>query len=214
MKELIKPKKTLIIADGEKPSLALFKYFHSKKETMIALDGATSWVLDQKMLPDLVIGDMDSFLDKPLGLLIHQDLDQETNDLEKALRYCEKNGLHEISLLGGFGQRADHFLTNIAILARFAHLNITMVSDEQIAFMCPKNPISLSLPTGSYISLFPLSENVGPVLTTGLKYPLHNEILSITKRLGTLNRMEKDEALIQCENGSLLVIAPFCPGFL
>lgn len=214
MKEFERPKKTLILADGEKPSLAIFKYFYSKKETLIVLDGAASWVLEQKIVPDLVIGDMDSFLNKPQGLIIHQDFDQETNDLEKALGYCVKNGLREITILGAFGHRIDHFLTNIAVLARFAHLNIAMVSDDQIAFICPLNGISLSLPKGSYISLFPIGESVGPVLTKGLKYPLQNEILSITTRLGTLNRMEKDEALIQCENGSLLVIAPFCPRFL
>lgn len=205
------PQKTLILADGELPSLGLIKQFLSQKETFIALDGAASWLLHQGISPDLVIGDMDSIPEKELlRLPFIKSFDQETNDLEKALSYCEDLGLKDISLLGAFGLRADHFLTNMAILARFSHLNIAMIDDQQIAFICPLNQkIDFSLPKGSYISLFPLNEKVGPIWTTGVDYPLKGETLSINGRLGTLNRINEEDASISCAAGSLLVLAPW-----
>lgn len=204
------PQKSLIVADGEKPSLVLLKRFIAAKETLIALDGAASWLLRLNITPDLVIGDMDSIDEKTLSKLSFiKSLDQETNDLEKALQYLEQNGLKDISLLGSFGKRADHFLTNIAIMARFSHLNIAIVDDDQVAFMCPLGPkIPLSLPLGSYISLFPLGEKVGPIWTAGVDYPLLGEYLNLNGRLGTLNRINHKNASIICENGPLLILAP------
>lgn len=208
----LSPKATLILADGEKPSLGLFKRFFDQKTNLIALDGASPWLMSHGFMPDLVIGDMDgvnlSDLKKLSSIVIH---DQESNDLEKALRHCQGLQLNEISLLGAFGLRADHFLTNIAVLSRFAHLNITLFDDRQCAFICPLGQIlTLSLPLGSFISFFPLGDSVGPIWSSGVDYPLNGESLSITGRLGTLNRTNEQKVTLMCESGSLLIILPNC----
>lgn len=203
------PKATLILANGEKPSIALFKRFFARKTHLFALDGAGLWLFQEGFTPDLVIGDMDSMTMGDLKAPCLKIADQESNDLEKALLHCQRLGLTEISLLGAFGLRADHFLTNIAIMSRFSDLNITMIDDHQCAFICPENKkITFDLPLGSFISFFPLSDQVGPIWSLGVDYPLSGEMLGIKNRLGTLNRIKHHEASLLCEQGPLLVIAP------
>src|SRR5580658_598985 len=109
MPNFFSPKDTLILANGEKPSLNLFKKYFDQKKRLIALDGASSWLYTNGFKPDLIIGDMDSLEKHVTGPLVTIS-DQESNDLEKALKYCEEAGFLKISLLGAFGLRADHFL--------------------------------------------------------------------------------------------------------
>lgn len=204
------PKATVILANGEKPEIKLFESFLRQKKNLIALDGAALWLLDHGIIPDLVIGDMDSLHEFDLKKLRSIYVaDQETNDLEKALEYCMANELREIALFGAFGLRADHFLTNIAILGRFAKLKITMLDNTQCAFICPTGQqIALTLPIGSFVSLFPLKDEVGPIWSLGVDYPLTGELLSISGRLGTLNRINSANATLFCEKGPLLVLVP------
>lgn len=199
----------VIVADGEKPDFA-FAHSHLREaHTIIALDGAAHWLLDHGIKPHLIIGDLDSFrgADDPT-LVIHPIDDQNSNDLEKAFSYCEQHALNHITVLGGFGLRADHFLTNLYVLSKFAsRLNVTFVDTEQIAFICPRETtLHITAQTGSYISLFPLGDQVGPIWTTGLLYPLHGEMLSLQTRIGTLNCVHTEHATLRYEQGALLVL--------
>lgn len=178
---------------------------------LIALDGAANWLLDHGITPDLVIGDLDSYetCDDILLKQLHVT-DQDSNDLAKAFIYCEENGLNDLLVVGGFGLRVDHFLTNLFALKKFApRLSITFADEKQIAFICPNQQrLSVQLSPGAFISLFPLGDKVGPIWTSGVDFPLRGEMLSLESRIGTLNRIEGEGATVLCENGALLLIAP------
>lgn len=211
IERFITPKSILLFANGEPPSLTLFNRYKERADRLFALDGASTWLMNHGITPDLVIGDLDS-VDPSLlkNLLQHHVANQNSNDLEKALIYCREKRYFEITVLGAFGKRADHFLTNLYVVKKFApHLLITLVDDEQCAFICPlKTNVELFQQTGKYISLFPLEESVGPIWSSGVDYPLDNEMLSITTRIGTLNRINHEHAKLYCEKGALAVFIP------
>jgi thiamine pyrophosphokinase len=213
MKQFLTYKKTLIVANGEKPTPALLQRYLGYSKTIIALDGAVDWLINFAILPDIVIGDMDSINSKnkkndQLNFL--EITEQNSNDLEKAFIYCLEKGLLQVSVLAAFGMRIDHFLTNIFVLNKFSlTMTITFVDDQQCAFICPKNrSLMITGAKDSYISLFPLNDQVGPVYLDGVEYQLNNEILSLSSRVGTLNKITAHRATIRCESNNLLVIIP------
>lgn len=211
MNRYLSPKQTLIVANGERPDVSLVRWYRKHANVLIALDGAAHFLLDHDIVPDLVIGDLDSaditYLKNVPTLHVS---DQNSNDLEKALIYCKKRGFHQVSVLGAFGLRADHFLTNLFVLKKFSpDLTIDFAARNQSAFVCPSGvELSFRLPLGSFISFFPLDNVVGPITSTGVLYPLSGEMLSLTSRIGTLNEITATTATLLCQSGTLLVMVP------
>lgn len=198
----------VILADGAKPSAALFHQLVNTANSLIAADGAASWSIAQGHTPDLTIGDMDSFHDATIPL--KHVIDQESNDLEKVFLHAQENNLNNLIILGAFGLRADHFLTNIFVLKKYSHqLTMFFVDDDQIAFMCPPRKIvSIATHVNDYFSLFPLGHRVGPIRSQGVDYPLNEEFLSLHDRLGTLNKISECPVLVHCESSNLLITLP------
>lgn len=211
MHRFLAPKETLIIADGQKPDLSLLAYHRHHARKIIALDGACTWLSKNHIKPDLIIGDLDSMgtHHDPSIPVLHLE-DQNSNDLEKAFHYCHSNKLNQISVLGAFGLRSDHFLTNLFVLKKFAPLlMISLIDDLQCSFMCPsKQMLHLTAMEGAFISYFPLADRVGPISSTGVEYPLTNEMLSLSSRIGTLNRVIDAHATLFSESDDLLVVIP------
>lgn len=211
MQRFVKPKKTLLIANGEKPSLAFLEHYRKYASKLIALDGASSWLLEHGIKPDLIIGDMDSAdFNTIRGLPLLTVPDQNSNDLEKGLSYCHELGYSEVTVLGAFGLRIDHFLTNLYVLKKWARLlTVTLVDEYQCGFLCDnQRQLEFINLAGNFISFFPLSDMVGPVWSTGVDYPLTNEMLSMSFRIGTLNRICSIKATLYCQNGDLFVTMP------
>jgi thiamine pyrophosphokinase len=203
---------TLILAHGRAPSKKLLRECLKKAKHFIALDGAADWALLAGFLPDLIIGDLDSissFNSHKVPMLKIDE--QESNDLEKSLRYCLAQGKENVLVLGAFGHRLDHILTNIYVLKKYYQsLNIIFIDDKEIAFICPKNKhYEIHNKKDTYISLYPMNEHTGPITTKGLLYSLDNEFLSINYRLGTLNKIISNHASILNQNGDLLLIMAF-----
>lgn len=201
----------VILAHGDPPSLELFKTYKTSAKFFIALDGATTWALENNTVPDLVIGDLDSFpeLDWPKANCMFI-ADQDSNDLEKGLLYCHENNLHRVMILGAFGQRIDHLLTNLYVIRKYAaNMQLCIADDNQVAFIQkPGEKIEILNMNNCFLSLFPLDERTGPITSTGVKYPLSQEFLYSKKRIGTLNRIIKNRATIYCESGELLIVMP------
>src|SRR5580700_7123377 len=168
----------LVLAHGDPPSVALGTSFRSRAKLFIALDGAAHWAIKNHLNPDLIIGDLDSVDAQIIGSYNHHKIeDQNSNDLEKSFIYCLQEGFEQILVLGAFGKRADHFLTNVYVLRKYAaRAEIIFADDHQIAFMCsPKKPLVITGMNNCYLSLFPLSAQVGPITTSGLAYTLKHE---------------------------------------
>jgi thiamine pyrophosphokinase len=204
----------LVLLDGAKPSLALVDTHRANARALVAVDGAAFWAIENGFMPKLIIGDLDSFINQSPPCQQKHVPDQNSNDFEKAIVHALDDGLRNLLVMGAFGLRADHFLTNIYVLKKYAaRINMVFVDDQQIAFICPaQKNVQILNHRDSFFSLFPLALQVGPITTTGVQYPLHNELLSLHDRIGTLNKITSDEAHLRCESNDLLVFLPNSPG--
>ncbi len=156
---------------------------------VVAVDGGYYGCRLAGIQPDLVIGDMDSIDGADLAAMrgrteIHALSEQDTTDLEKALRHLRAPVFVGFGFLGG---RLDHSLAALTVLSRYAasHKVILIASDDVVhvtasAFCMPVKP-------DSRVSVWPL----GPIMfdsSTGLHWPLDGLSMAPGTYAGTSNR--------------------------
>ncbi len=204
------PDKTfLLIANGELDKRTLKNIQLDRIDRIVAADGGTMKALSYGIVPDVVIGDLDSIppdVRKKLGgriRFIHQP-SQELNDLEKALIYCRQENAGCVIVLGFTGERIDHTMNNFSILARYDEtMNLEMV-DRFARMFFVRDRFEYKGKKGQTVSLIPLGR-VDGVTTKGLRYPLRDEPLHFGVREGASNECTEGPFGITIGNGVLLV---------
>ncbi len=198
----------LVVCNGEPPDSSHLVARARKASLVVAADGGIMPLMNARIKPDVLIGDLDSSLAPyPDGIKVILDPDQETNDLEKALSYVLSSEFKNVLVLGATGLRLDQTLKNLSVLVRF-HDKFDRIQFEDLLChirVANKNT-DLSLPVGTDISLFPISGKVDGIVTQGLMYPLLNESLENGVRDGSSNVVIDSPVSIQYESGSLLLI--------
>lgn len=207
----------MILCNGERPSETLIRSVFTDRDgstLLIAADGGANIAKECDILPDVVIGDMDSWSDGAFaGADVIHDPDQETNDLEKALALARLRGVRRVTILAGLGARIDHSLKNLSVLRRFhdAFDSLRML-DEHSHVEVVRSPFHRELAPGTTVSLFPLSGAVREVRTCGLLYEWSGEDLENGVKDGTSNQMVGKELMIEFSSGDLLLILPGAGG--
>lgn len=201
-------KKAIILCNGEPPVKNQVEELLTDQSLFIAADGGADIAKSFGLLPDLVIGDLDSY--NPAAEdsfpVIH-DPDQETNDLEKALNYALKQNISEAIVFGATGLRIDQTLKNLSVLKQFRNRFRSLIFRDTICdILLPESPFRKVLPAGTTVSLFPLSGRVDGITTKGLRYSLDDETLENGVRDGSSNESREPEVVIEFKKGDLLVI--------
>ena len=114
------------------------------------------------------------------NMLVIPSIDQDSTDFEKAAIWVNQNtNCSDLVVLGGMGERSDHFLSNLIIAANFnSRWTVTFDdTDEWIRRVTPETPLSLKGRNGSTLSILPIEEC--KLSTNGLKWELSDEKLSI-----------------------------------
>jgi thiamine pyrophosphokinase len=201
---------TVIFLNGEFPSVKIVNSYLKKTDYIIAADGGCNYLKSENILPDIVIGDLDSAKKSSLKFFEKKNIrilkieDQETTDFEKCLIYCREKKLNLIKVFGAMSMRADHTMNNFSVMKRYCKkLDIKLVTEEFEIFFINKN-FNFKYKKGGIISFLPLPSAKG-ITTTGLKYSLKNESLEFGRREGTLNNAISDNVSISFKNGSLLL---------
>ncbi len=203
--------RALIVCNGSWPETLLLAEEAAAADLIIGADGGTQFLLDSGIFPDIVTGDLDSFtvpedLKTPEAFQVIHDPDQETNDLEKALKMARDKGAKNVVLLAATGLRLDHTLKNLSVIMQFddAFDSILIRDSYHDISVVPKNARYV-VSAGTDISLFPLSGKVEGITTQGLKYPLNNEAIENGVRDGSSNTAIDDVVEISYTSGTLLI---------
>lgn len=169
---------------------------------IVAADGGGDAALDLGVMPDAVIGDLDSLSAGARARLagrIHRIAEQDSTDFAKALRLTEAPFF---LALGFTGRRLDHTLAALSVLVR-APRPVLMLAEEDVIFRAPKS-LRLELPPGCRVSLYPMGLVSGR--STGLQWPIDGLDLSPAARVGTSNAALGPVELTH--DGPLLVLLP------
>jgi len=207
--------RALIVCNGELQKSLINKFTvlnkPQKQLEIIAADGASDFLCKNKILPDVIIGDLDSispsakkyFTGK--NVKIRRIIDQNRNDLEKCIGYAIDNGFIEISVVGFSGDRFDHTINNLSILKKFHRKANIKVYDRDFEYFFINKNIEFECKPGDVLSLIALPKAKG-ITTKGLKYPLNNETLEFGVKEGALNSAALKTVAIKYQKGYLLVI--------
>ena len=218
----IKYKRAIIIANGTISNTALtFKrltdYFGlGIDDIIISADGGGFNTLEMGLVPDVVIGDMDSLnqsLKKKIRKIssktsfITASAEKDETDTQLAVEYAIKLGLNKIIIAGATGGRIDHTLANIMLLAspKLKNINAVILADNSEMFVIEES-CTIKGEIGKLISIFSLSPYAYFHKTTGLKYKLENEKLLFSPVRGLSNVFTGKTARLDIKEGRLLII--------
>lgn len=200
--------KAVVLCDGEVAEKEKLLTDLADAVLLIAADGGAGKAAKYGIEPDVIIGDLDSY--KVTGNeeaeIIH-DPDQETNDLEKALKYAKEKSAQTVIVHGATGKRLDHTLKNLSVLLQFNNqFSSILFKDQYSTIRIIHSPFKEEFPLQTSISLFPLSGTVDGITTRGLKFPLQNGTLQNGFQDGSSNETVEKIVEINFKKGDLLLL--------
>ncbi|AUH63078.1 thiamine diphosphokinase [Paracoccus zhejiangensis] len=171
---------------------------------LVAADSGADEALELGHRPSAVIGDFDSLSEAARDLLppgaLYRVAEQDSTDFEKCLTRIEAPF---VIAVGFAGRRLDHTLAALNVMARLPAPNVLLIAAEDVVFLCPP-ALSLDLPIGSRLSLFPMGPSQGT--SHGLEWPIDGLDFAPAGASGTSNRVTGPVRLTM--TGPMLVMLP------
>ena len=206
--------KCIIIANGDIRDDRQAASVIAGGDFIICVDGGARHLSRMGIVPDAVIGDLDSIgeeerLDlEEKGVRFHRHPPRKDDtDTALAVELAFSKGASEITFLGTTGCRLDHTLSAAFLLKRVLDAGIKgSVVDAHNTIYLIKDRIELSGAPGDILSILPVSERVTGVFLEGLEYPLENTTIPFGSSLGISNRFASERAVVRLREGLLLVI--------
>jgi len=200
---------TVIVADGTFPQHEIPLGYLKNANKIVCCDGSTQNLVLTGLIPDAIVGDMDSLSDD-LAIMfadrICPDRNQDTNDLTKAVSWCSEMAYKNVVIVGATGKREDHTIGNISLLAEYIReMNVIMVTDTGILIPFLKSSTISSFP-GQQVSIFSIDPET-KVTSHGLRYPLSGTKIK-NWWFATLNESLGDEFSLDFD-GRLIIYLKF-----
>jgi len=203
--------KCIILANGKPPKKSLISFFQKKGyNKLICADGGANSALKMKLVPDMIIGDLDSISTKALkefkysSKIIRINRQNDT-DVEKCLKYAIKNRFSEALLVGVTGNRLDHTFCNLGIVSKFfTSIKLSLIAEN--SFLKPyKGKIKLKAHPGETFSVYGLDRKT-KISSKGLKYKLNNIALPFGVKESTSNIAIAKEVELNITGGAAFII--------
>ena len=212
-------KQFFIIANGEFDAETAQRLQAASIDRLIAVDGGARHCLVLGLLPDLIVGDLDSLdpdtaahFEKAGVIFERHPAHKDETDLELAMLGAIHQGAECIVLAGALGGRLDMALANVLLLThpRLCDVHVELWQHRQTAWLLRPPGEEVHGQPGDTLSLIPLQCDAEGLTTDGLAYPLKDETLFFGQTRGLSNVMTEPTARIQLCAGLLLAV--YTPG--
>jgi thiamine pyrophosphokinase len=205
--------KAAIICNGSIENYVSCKEKLHGVDSIICADGGTRHAFNMNIIPNIIIGDLDSSKDEYIEYyssrnvpIIKYSSDKDKTDTHICLEYAMEQ-YDEILILGATGSRLDHTLGNISILKLAAEKGKTAcIIDENNELYVVKDSIKLEGNKGDLLSLLPLSSRVEGINLKGVLYPLQDSVMEIGNPYGVSNKFAENTAELTIVSGYMIVI--------
>src|SRR5215213_7030998 len=201
--------------NGSPDSSGLIRQVAKVANLVVAADGGARYALEAGIVPDLVVGDMDS-----LGEDLAREVERRGASLERhparknkmdghlAVLAARERGATAADLLCAVGGRlgAIFAVTQILLAAERIGLRSTVVADRGRIFVIEAGSRTLQGDPQDSVSIFPLSGPATGVTLESMEYPLENASLEPGDTLGFHNELIGREATVSVGEGALLVV--------
>jgi len=166
------------------------------------------------LLPDYIIGDLDSIHEQTLKFYngktsIKKLSRQNDTDVEKCLKFAIKKKFNEAILLGVTGDRLDHTFCNLGIVIKyFDEILIKIVAENSLLTPSTGTHKLKTIP-GETISIYGFDSRT-KISSKGLKYPLNKIALPFGHKESTSNIALHNQIELKVTGGIIFVIRDFC----
>ena len=167
-------KNVSVILNGQMPTDDTIIDQITNSDYIIAVDGSANKLFDLEIIPDVIIGDLDSLQNiKNKNTELVKTPDQNKTDFRKTLEWCIEKNILNISIFGISGESEDHFLGNYYTLSDFGEkISWKAFTDFSVISPCVGNKKFDSF-KGQKVSLFCMKGS-STVNSKNLKYPLQS----------------------------------------
>ena len=210
-------KRACLMLNGEVEDYDVLKeIIESKKySTIIAVDGGSNHLYKMGIVPDYIVGDLDS-IDR--DVLNHYDNEEveffkyppkknETDSELGIILAIEQENMC-IDIFAALGGRIDHEISNIGllyyILKRGAYPRI--ISEKEEIYILENDELTLEGNTGDTVSVIPFRGDAKGVTLRNLEYPLDEFDMEYSVPRGISNVMLDDICHIDVRDGCILVV--------
>ena len=173
--------------------------------TVVAADGGADHLLAANLVPTAIFGDLDSISQSAktqYADVLHRIEEQDTTDLDKALRHIKAPAVVGI---GFIGDRLDH--TFAALHTALMHIDrpIVLLGSDDAVFVFKDRRIVLSLPRSTPLAVLPLVKS--EVSSRGLKWELDRSELIMGAAISSSNQTAVPDVSIHAE-GAVAITLP------
>ncbi len=182
-------------------------------DRFIAADCGASSALSMGIIPEVVIGDLDSLEQDSAKQLTAKGVKfiklptmKDETDTQLAVSYALEQNASTITLIGGIaGNRFEHALANI-FLTRNPQVPIFLVNGAGMTWVVSgPQRVTVNGQKNDLLSLIPISPEVSKMITDGLLYPLNDEFLYFGSSRGMSNVFLDDTASVSFDAGMLII---------
>ncbi len=209
----------ILVTGGIAPSPALLQELRQAHPDapLLCADGGADLCKRAAVVPDFIIGDMDSLKDDTRQWLREAGVEEKVYPAEKdysdtqlALEALTEKGVEEFVVIGALGGRMDHELANMMLLLTEGQKGRSVVFwDDGNRLRYVGEGEHRLLRTDAYVGIVPFSDDGMTLSIEGLYYPLDNYSVPFGEsRLISNCFKEHDEALITIHKGyGILVLS-------
>ena len=209
-------KRCIIIGAGD---LNVSEILVREDDYVIAADGGYLYCKYLEIVPDLIIGDLDSLPEAqgqelarirqidPERIVVLPTQKDET-DMLAAIHAGLEEGCNEFYIYAGQGGRLEHTLANIQCLLYLKECSAAgyLVEEGGLVFVVKNETVSFREDETGYLSLFSLGEKAEGVTLRNLKYELTEAVITNSFPIGISNEFIGKKASVTVRNGSLVGI--------
>src|SRR4030042_3096092 len=203
--------KIAIIANGTITNYDFYKEILQDFNIIICADGGANIAKELDIIPDYIIGDMDSIKTSVFNFYkelnktkIIKDTNSDKTDLELAIKLAETLNPFKINIFGAIGNRIDHTLANIYCLDKIKPGIKAEIIDERSTIQLAEENLEITGEKNDIISIIPLSDIEG-LNYTGFKW----NVKTLDTKIGWFgisNKILNKKASINFSKGKILII--------
>jgi thiamine pyrophosphokinase len=206
--------RAIIFANGVLSDPAAARAAIQPGDRLIAADGGLHYLRQLGLMPDVLIGDLDSVEPGEVedvrltGARVERfPVRKDKTDLELAVRLARAEGAGDILIFGALGGRWDQTLANLLLLAHedFRSARIRLVDGAQQIYLI-QSATRIEGEPGDTVSLISLQGDARGVTTDGLEYPLQNGQLPFGSTLGISNVLLGKQGMVSVQDGLVACI--------
>lgn len=206
-------RRCVIFGGGEITDLRYTEGILQKEDYIICADRGYAYCSMMNLIPNLVLGDFDSYNGQinPSCEILSYPVEKDDTDTMLAVKEAIRRGYHEVIMVGMLGGRLDHTLANIqTVVYAVQHGASAWIMDKscRITALHDGQSLGVGYERGFHFSVFCHTDKAEGVFIQNAKYELEDAQITNGFPIGVSNSfLPGEDAVISVKTGTLVIVA-------